>query len=163
MKLCFATMRCTMLLMRTPSSNTHKVSGLCFVQYRPELRAESSGRQSGARSGRFQRRLIVGFPQPISFAARFRHRPPLVPNVAFDCCSMSRGKQGHAQQWRDMERGLFPEDGHSAVEGFTEAVCFLAHMHTLEVVLLQQMIAAVFKFVDSIQFKVAEWAHPGFV
>jgi hypothetical protein len=61
-----------------------------------------------------------------------------------------------------MER-LFPKDGHSAVERFPEAVCFLAHMHTLEVVLLQQMIAAIFKFVDSIQFKIAERAHPGFV
>ena len=46
---------------------------------------------------------------------------------------------------------------------FTEAICFLAHMHTLEVVVLQQMVAAVFKFVDSIEFKIAERANPGFV
>ena len=58
---------------------------------------------------------------------------------------------------------LFPEDGHGAVIGFPEAICFLAHMHALEVVLLQQMIAAVFKSVDSIEFKIAEWAHSGFV
>lgn len=58
---------------------------------------------------------------------------------------------------------LFPKDGHRAVVRFPDAVGFLAHMHTLEVVVLQQMIAAVFKFVDSIEFKVAEWAHPGFV
>ena len=64
-----------------------------------------------------------------------------------------------ARYWR----GLLPEDGHRAVKGFPEAVCFLPYMHTFEVVVLQQMIAAVFKFVDSIEFKVAEGAHPGFV
>jgi hypothetical protein len=58
---------------------------------------------------------------------------------------------------------LFPEDGHGAVEGFTEAIGFLPDMHTPEVVLLQQMITAVFKSVDSIEFKVAEWAHPRLV
>ena len=58
---------------------------------------------------------------------------------------------------------LFPEDGHCAVIGFTEALGFLTHMHALEVVLLQQMIATVFKFVDSIEFKIAEWAHPRLV
>jgi hypothetical protein len=46
------------------------------------------------------------------------------------------------------------------VIGFPEAMRFLAYMHALEVVLLQQMIATVFKFVDSIEFKIAEWAHP---
>ena len=46
---------------------------------------------------------------------------------------------------------------------FPEAIRFLAYMHALEVVLLQQMIATVFKFVDSIEFKIAEWEHPGFV
>ena len=70
---------------------------------------------------------------------------------------------GESKAMLKIWRGLFPEDGHRAVVRFTEAVCFLAHMHTLEVVVLQQMITTVFKFVDSIEFKVAEWAHPGFV
>jgi hypothetical protein len=61
------------------------------------------------------------------------------------------------------QRGLFPEDGHRAVIGFPDAVSFLAYMHTLEVMVLQQMIATVFKFVDSIEFKVAKRAHPGLV
>ena len=46
---------------------------------------------------------------------------------------------------------------------FTDAVGFLADMHTFEVVVVQQMIATVFKPVDSIQFKIAEWARPGFI
>ena len=58
---------------------------------------------------------------------------------------------------------LFPEDGHSAVIGFTKTVCFLANMHTFEFMVVQQMIAAVFELVDSIEFNVAEWAHPGLV
>jgi len=58
---------------------------------------------------------------------------------------------------------LFPEDGHSAVIRFTDAVCFLPDVQTLEVVVVQQMIAGVFEFVDSIKFNVAEWAHPGLV
>jgi hypothetical protein len=60
-------------------------------------------------------------------------------------------------------RGLFPKDGHRAVVRFTEAVCLLPDVHTLEVVVLQQMIATVFKFVDSIEFKVAERANPGLI
>jgi hypothetical protein len=36
---------------------------------------------------------------------------------------------------------------------------FLADVHTLEVVVLQQVIATVFKLVDSVEFKIAEWAH----
>jgi len=62
-----------------------------------------------------------------------------------------------------VRRGSFPEDGHCAVVRFTEAICFLTYMHTLEVVVLQQMIAAVFEFVNSIEFKVAEWTHPRLV
>lgn len=58
---------------------------------------------------------------------------------------------------------LSPEDGHCAVVRFTGAICFLPDVHTLEVVFLQQMIAAVFKFMESIQFKVAERAHSGLV
>jgi len=60
-------------------------------------------------------------------------------------------------------RFLSPEDGHRAVIRLTKAICFLPDVHTFEVVVLQQMIAAVFEFVDSIEFKVAEWAHPGLV
>ena len=56
-----------------------------------------------------------------------------------------------------------PEYSHSTVIGFPDAVCLLPDVHTLEVVLAQQMIATVFKFVDCIQFKVAEWANPGLV
>jgi hypothetical protein len=63
---------------------------------------------------------------------------------------------------RNLE-GYFPEDGHRAMVRFPEAIRFLAYMHTPEVVLLQQMIATVFKFVDSIEVKIAEWANPGFV
>jgi hypothetical protein len=58
---------------------------------------------------------------------------------------------------------LLPEDRHRAVVRFTDAVRFLADVHTFEVVLLQQVIATVFKPVDSIQFKIAERAHPGLV
>jgi hypothetical protein len=151
-----------MFLVRTPRSHTHKVSGLCFVQYRAELRAESGGRQSGARSGRFQRRLIVGFFQPISFAARFRHRTLPVPKVAL-IVSPRVGESKAMLNGSEILKLLFPKDGHSAVIRFTEAVCFLSNVHTFEAVVLQQMIAAVFKFVDSIEFKVAEWANPGFV
>jgi len=61
------------------------------------------------------------------------------------------------------KRLLFPEDGHRAVVRFPEAVCLLPDVHTLEVVLVQQMIAGVFKVVDSIEFKIAVGAHPGFV
>jgi hypothetical protein len=57
----------------------------------------------------------------------------------------------------------FPEDGHSAVIWFADAVCLLPDMHTFEVVVVQQMVATVFKPVDSIQFKVAERARPGFI
>jgi hypothetical protein len=60
-------------------------------------------------------------------------------------------------------RLLFPEDGHRAVVRFTETICLLPDMHTLEVVLTQQMVATVFKVVDSIEFKVAKRAHPGLV
>jgi hypothetical protein len=56
-----------------------------------------------------------------------------------------------------------PEDGHCALVRFTQAACFLPHVRTLEVVVVQQMIATVFKFVDSIEFQAAEWAHPGLV
>jgi hypothetical protein len=73
------------------------------------------------------------------------------------------GRDGENKPVRSKERGLFPKDGHRAMKGFTEAIGFLAHMHTLVVVVLQQMIATVFKFVDSIEFKVAERAHPGLV
>jgi hypothetical protein len=55
------------------------------------------------------------------------------------------------------------ENGHCAVVRFTGAVCFLPDVHTLVVVVVQQMIATVFKVMDSIQFKVAEWAHPGLI
>jgi hypothetical protein len=58
---------------------------------------------------------------------------------------------------------LFPKDGHSAVIGFTDAVCFLPDVHTFQVVVVQQMIATVLELVDSIEFNVAEWAHPGLV
>ena len=58
---------------------------------------------------------------------------------------------------------LFPEDGHSAVIRFTDAVCFLPNVHALEGVIVQQVIAAVFEFVDSIEFNVAERTHPGFI
>lgn len=63
----------------------------------------------------------------------------------------------------DVGAALFPEDGHCAVVRFTGAICFLPDMHALEVVFLQQMIAAVFNFMDSVQLKVAEWTHPGLV
>jgi len=56
-----------------------------------------------------------------------------------------------------------PEYGHRAVIGFTDTVGFLTNVQALEVVVPQQMIAAVFKPVDSIQFKIAEWARPGFI
>jgi len=49
------------------------------------------------------------------------------------------------------------------VIGFTKTVCFLADVHTFEFVVVQQMVAAVFELVDSIEFNVAEWAHPGLV
>jgi hypothetical protein len=49
------------------------------------------------------------------------------------------------------------------VIGFTDAVGFLADMHTFEVVVVQQMIATVFKPMDSIQVKIAEWARPGLI
>ena len=55
---------------------------------------------------------------------------------------------------------LFPEDGHNAVRGFT-ALCFLADVHAFKFMVVQQMIAAVFELVDSIEFNVAEWADPG--
>jgi hypothetical protein len=58
---------------------------------------------------------------------------------------------------------LFPEDHHSAVIMLTEAVRFLPDVHTLEIVVLQQMIATVFKLDDSIEFKIAERAHPRLV
>jgi hypothetical protein len=58
---------------------------------------------------------------------------------------------------------LFPEDGHSAVIRFTDAVCFLPDVQTLEVVVVQQMIATLFELVDSIEFNVTEWTHPGFI
>jgi len=57
----------------------------------------------------------------------------------------------------------FPEYRYCAVIRFTDAVGFLADMHTFEVVVVQQMIATVFKPVNSIQFKIAEWARPGFI
>jgi hypothetical protein len=57
----------------------------------------------------------------------------------------------------------FPEDGHSAVIGFTKTVGFLTDVNAFEFVVVQQMIAAVFELVDSIEFKVAEWTHPGLV
>jgi hypothetical protein len=56
---------------------------------------------------------------------------------------------------------FFSKDGHSAVIGFTKAVCFLADVHAFKFMVVQQMIAAVFELVDSIEFNVAEWAHPG--
>jgi len=49
------------------------------------------------------------------------------------------------------------------VIGFTDTVGFLADMQAFEVVVVHQMVAAVFKSVDSIQFKIAEWARPGFI
>jgi hypothetical protein len=36
-------------------------------------------------------------------------------------------------------------------------------MHTFEFVVVQQMIAAVFEPVNSIEFYIAEWTHPGFI
>jgi hypothetical protein len=56
---------------------------------------------------------------------------------------------------------LFPEDGHGAVIRFTKAVCFLPDVQTLQFVVVQQMIAGVLELVDSIEFNVAEWTHPG--
>ena len=58
---------------------------------------------------------------------------------------------------------LCPEHGHRAVIRFTKTVGFLANMHTFEFVVVHQMIAAVLELVDSIEFNVAEWAHPGFI
>lgn len=58
---------------------------------------------------------------------------------------------------------LFPKDGHSAMIGFAKAVCFLAYMHTFELMVVQQMIATVFEPVNSIEFDIAEWTHPGFI
>jgi hypothetical protein len=49
------------------------------------------------------------------------------------------------------------------VIGFTKTVGFLANVHTFEFVVVQQMIAAVFELVDSIEFKIAEWTHAGFI
>jgi hypothetical protein len=49
------------------------------------------------------------------------------------------------------------------VIGFTKTVCFLADVHAFEFVVVQQMIAAVFELVDSIEFNVAEWTHPRFI
>jgi hypothetical protein len=57
----------------------------------------------------------------------------------------------------------FPEDGHSAVVGFTKTVGFLADVYTLEFVVVQQMVAAIFELVDSVEFNVAEWTDPGLV
>ena len=36
-------------------------------------------------------------------------------------------------------------------------------MHAFEFVVVQQMIAAVFELVDSVEFNVAVWTHPGFI
>ena len=47
--------------------------------------------------------------------------------------------------------------------GFAKTVRFLPDVHTLELVVVQQMIAAVFELVDSIEFKVAERANSGLV
>jgi len=47
--------------------------------------------------------------------------------------------------------------------GFTKTVCFLPDVHAFEFMVVQQMIATVLEFVDSIEFNVAEWAHPGLV
>jgi hypothetical protein len=47
--------------------------------------------------------------------------------------------------------------------GFAKTVCFLPDVHTFELVVVQQMIAAVFELVDSFEFNVAEWTHPGFI
>ena len=47
--------------------------------------------------------------------------------------------------------------------GFTKTVCFLSDVHAFEFMVVQQMIATVLEFVDSIEFKVAEWTHPGFI
>jgi hypothetical protein len=49
------------------------------------------------------------------------------------------------------------------VVGFTKSVCFLANMHTFEFVVVQQMIAAVFEPVYSIEFNIAEWTYPTFI
>lgn len=46
---------------------------------------------------------------------------------------------------------------------FTDAVCFLADVQTFEVMVVQQMITAVFKAVYSIQFKIAERAGAGLI
>ena len=46
---------------------------------------------------------------------------------------------------------------------FAKTVCFLPDVHTFELVVVQQMISAVLELVDSIEFNVAEWAHPGFI
>ena len=58
---------------------------------------------------------------------------------------------------------LSPEDGHCAVIRFAKTVCFLPDMHALEIVVVQQMVATVFKSVDAVQFKIAERALPRLV
>jgi hypothetical protein len=60
------------------ASGVPRTSGdLCFVQCRAELGAEGCRLENAIQSCRFQRCLMVGFSQPISFAARLRHRTSL--------------------------------------------------------------------------------------
>jgi hypothetical protein len=49
------------------------------------------------------------------------------------------------------------------VIGFTKTVSFLADVHAFEFMVVQQMIAAVLEPVNSIEFNIAEWTHPGFI
>ena len=47
--------------------------------------------------------------------------------------------------------------------GFAKAVCFLPDVHAFEFVVVQQMIAAVFELVDSIEFDIAKRTYPTFI
>jgi hypothetical protein len=70
-----------MLFVSTSRCKTRKVGGFCFVQRGTELRAKRDGLESAIQNGRFQRCLMIGFLQPISFTAQSKHRLPLVPET----------------------------------------------------------------------------------
>ena len=91
-------MRFAMFHVCTPCSVPRTSGDLRFVQRRAELRAEGCRLENASQSGRFQRCLIVGVSQPISFTTWLRHCTPLVPKGGVDYCSVGRGTQWVVRQ-----------------------------------------------------------------
>ena len=89
------------------------MGGFCVVQSGNILWPENYGVKSATQTGGFQRCLIVGFSQPIFFAARFRHGITLVPEVASIMAAWDRESKTMPSS-DEIWSGLFRTDGQGA-------------------------------------------------